>query len=263
MPIPRLPWLDRARLYDLWHSLVKLIYYPLLVGGIPLCFLWLFYRLPVAGIAIGGLGLVGAIVAVRGENVTPWHKPMWALMSVLLLVVEVRAISHDRKEQDESHQRELKRTLDSITGGESFAYVLPSTDFQNVMLNVVTQGESPLRDMYIEMQDLDEAAKTKVFSIDAIHKFTTYFTPLPYTSNKSVRNILTTSLPTTDTRRLHFTFFALNGVWGEKLTMRKVGDRWLMALEVTNDKDGPKPSQTLLYEYAHPGFPSKDGKPDW
>jgi len=76
--------LRESHLLDLWNYLVRFIYRAALFAGFPLCIYWMF-RLPSVGVAIGLLGTIGLIVALRGDSVSTLHKAFWAFMAVLLL----------------------------------------------------------------------------------------------------------------------------------------------------------------------------------
>jgi hypothetical protein len=69
-------------------------------------------HLPTAGKAIGVLGAAGVIVALGAEKLPAGHKFLWAVITLLLLVIEVRAIDNDRREQNDTHLAELKRQDD-------------------------------------------------------------------------------------------------------------------------------------------------------
>jgi hypothetical protein len=97
------------QLRHLWeHARNKLLlplYWTCFVGGLPVSLYWMFH-LPPAGVAIGALGAVGVLVALK-EGISPNHRFLWAVTTLFLLVVEVRAINNDREEQFESHIHEL------------------------------------------------------------------------------------------------------------------------------------------------------------
>jgi hypothetical protein len=81
------------------------LYWACLIFGLPACIYWTF-RLPPAGVAIGALGAVGVLVALK-DNIQSSHRFWWAVITLFLLVIEVRAIGNDRTEQFEFHLHEL------------------------------------------------------------------------------------------------------------------------------------------------------------
>src|SRR5260370_26094569 len=84
------------------------IYWFCLLASIPVCIFWMIH-LPSAGKAIGVLGGAGVIVALRGEKLSVPHKILWAVVTLCLLVIEVRAIDKDRAEQSRDRLAELKK----------------------------------------------------------------------------------------------------------------------------------------------------------
>jgi hypothetical protein len=92
---------------DAWHYFVRAIYWIFLIGVLPWCAHW-FYDLPSAGKAIGVLGAVGVVVTLR-ENVPTRHRALWAFATLLLLVIEVKAIDKDRADQLLDHLLDLSR----------------------------------------------------------------------------------------------------------------------------------------------------------
>lgn len=151
------------------------LYWLFFVGGIPLCIIW-FFHLPLAGYAIGVLGAVGVFVALRGESKLAEHKPIWALMTLLLLVIEIQAIKKDRDMQLSQHAAEFtKQQKDSgdaaslnqqhfdatlgkmneaiaqITGGDSCLLLKPN-EFQRNRLDVLVSvnGKYTMRAVHVQ-----------------------------------------------------------------------------------------------------------------
>jgi hypothetical protein len=87
---------------------LSLFYWPGLFASLFLCVYWV-WRLPSAGVAIGALGAVGVFVALKGEEIQNGHRVVWAFITVVFLITEVRAI----KEQDEKYAQTMKQLVDS------------------------------------------------------------------------------------------------------------------------------------------------------
>jgi len=56
----------------------------------------LFIWLPPAGVAVALIGFVAAVMSIHGD-MRPWQKVVWMSIIGVLLVVEIRAIRHDRR----------------------------------------------------------------------------------------------------------------------------------------------------------------------
>src|SRR5256885_11583886 len=86
------------------------LYWPSLIASAFFCLYWLNH-LPSAGVAIGALGAVGVLVAIKGEKLQEGHRAVWALITLIFLVTEIRAI----KKQDEDHAISMQTILDTYT----------------------------------------------------------------------------------------------------------------------------------------------------
>jgi hypothetical protein len=120
------------------------------------CLAYWWRNLPVPGYAIGVLALLAAVMSIHAE-MRPWQKAVWMVLFGAFLFVEFRAIDKDRAEyaaaerakraeeqaefarianginatltaSDKQFAATMGRTdqvLKNITGGESFAVVIP------------------------------------------------------------------------------------------------------------------------------------------
>jgi hypothetical protein len=87
---------------------LSIFYWPGLLLSLFFCGYWIWH-LPSAGIAVGALGAVGVFVALKGEKIREGHRVIWALITVVFLFTEVRAI----KDQEEKHAQTMKQIVDS------------------------------------------------------------------------------------------------------------------------------------------------------
>jgi hypothetical protein len=134
-------------LWDLVRERLLLpVYWLFLVAGLPICIYWMFFHLPPAGVAIGALGAVGVLVALK-EGIGPGHRFLWAIVTLLLLIVEVRAIDNDRREQFEAHIHELSwqraaqaQTLLHITETNHAEMSQNDSQFQGTVSRMETIG---------------------------------------------------------------------------------------------------------------------------
>jgi hypothetical protein len=145
----QIPKYDRAALY--WQA-------GTIVAGMVM--LWLLWPW-VPTLAIGFLGVVAAIMAIRADSLTPPEKIVWIIIAFALFGIETRSVLKDREEfaarqsalrikEDEARTEEHKafadvlkesqkllgradtiqtltaRNLEQVTGGNSYAVVQPS-----------------------------------------------------------------------------------------------------------------------------------------
>lgn len=161
---------------------------------------------------------------------------------------------------------ESKENIDAITGGKTFCYVSALTVGQDeAALAIATVGTSPLHDVNIDAVDLDMErdlmAKNQPLTFDTIQHFTTSYPAIPFLASTSAHWLTKMSLSAVEKRNLHFTFFSMNGVWGETLNLRRVNGRWVQAIKVTKEL---KPNhQTTIFLQVAPNYPKVNGKVDW
>jgi hypothetical protein len=93
---------------------LRLVYWPSLFVSLFYCVWWL-HHFPSAGVAIGALGAVGVLVAIKGELEVA-HKVIWAVITLGLLITEVRAIH----QEDRKYQDNFDGEMAQIMGGSNF-----------------------------------------------------------------------------------------------------------------------------------------------
>jgi len=158
-----------------------------------------------------------------------------------------------------------KQIASSITGGASFAYIVPTffnPTHNAPMLTLVHRGEYPLYDLTVRI--LDVATFDKM-----VRQNNSYFDKLREEVQLSISNIapnqarmLKTVQLGSDPLRWNLFFSARNGFFTELLRVRRVGNEWKTALKVMRT---PSPSnEQMLFEKIDSGYPrSEDGQVDW
>jgi len=158
-----------------------------------------------------------------------------------------------------------KQIASSITGGASFAYIVPTffdPTHNSPMLTLVHQGEYPLYDLTVRILDM------ATFD-NMVRQNNSYSDKLREEVQLSVSNIapnqarmLKTVQLGRDPLRWNLFFSARNGFFTEFLRVQRVGNEWKTALKVTRTPSSGK-EQTLL-EKIDSGYPlSKDGQVEW
>jgi hypothetical protein len=163
-------WEEKAE--GIWKSWPVSV---LLCGGGAVAALWAWRTLPVPGISIGILGLVAAIMSLRGE-MRPVEKASWMLIISTLLVAEISSIRSDRthaenqakadraaqdaafelvlQKEDAALQETLrgfetvaglaKKSIENETGGDSIAFLTPQMGFTPVPVSIFNYGKNTL-----------------------------------------------------------------------------------------------------------------------
>jgi hypothetical protein len=252
-------------------------------------------RFPPPGYAIGILAVLAAIMSLHAD-MQKWQKAAWVVLMGVYLFTEFRAITKDRNEFAHTEERRrneqnqqfqdiasglqssmeqsqaqfrdtmsgIGRTINSVTGGNGFCYAMASPVGNQFLLIISTTSPDALRDINAEMTDDDVVRNTRVFTWDAIQGFTTHFPVVLSLSSSAGWNIGTIPIGTSEKRKLHFNFFAMNGNWHETLNLRFVAGHWAQAIRVTKDIRGSKSNaQKKLYEWVPPDYPKVEGKVDW
>ena len=81
------------------------------------CLLWFRLYPPIPTVAIGFVGVVAAIMAIRADKFSPVERVMWVVICFSLFVVEMKAIYRDRKEfadRQAELRREEKKDFESV-----------------------------------------------------------------------------------------------------------------------------------------------------
>lgn len=158
-----------------------------------------------------------------------------------------------------------KQLASSVTGGVSFAYILPSffdPTHNSPMFTLVHQGEYPLYDLTVRILDIS------IFD-NIMGQNNSYSDKLRDEVELSVSNIApnqTSMLKTvqlgTGPLRWNLFFSARTGYFTELLRVRRVGNEWKTALKVIRTRS-PSKNEVLL-EKIDSGYPlSKDGQVEW
>ena len=158
-----------------------------------------------------------------------------------------------------------KQIASSVTGGVSFAYIIPiffDPTHNSPMFTLVHQGEYPLYDLTVRILDLA--------TFDSlVRQHDSYSDKLKDEVQSSVSNIapngqsmLKTVQLGTDPLRWNLFFNARNGYFTELLRVRRVGNEWKTALKVIRTRSPSK--HEVLLEKVDSGYPlSKGGQVDW
>lgn len=161
---------------------------------------------------------------------------------------------------------ELKNQIaSSITGGNSFAYIIPTffnPTHNSPMLTLVHQGEYPLYDLTVRIVDIAKFDKI-------VGQNNSFSEKLREEVQLSISNIapnqarmLKTVQLDSGSLRWNLFFSARNGFFTELLRVQRVGNEWKTALKVTRTPSSSK-EQTLL-EKIDSGYPrSADGQVEW
>jgi hypothetical protein len=262
---------------------------------------------PPVGVFIGILALLGVLVPLLRDltKIGKWEKALWTIVMLALVGLEIRSIyldrdAHDREQaaaraeqlkqfseiakgidtsitnsqkQFDATMSGIKMNIDTVTGGNTFCYVMASPVFSEFGLNIITIGKSPLHDVSVWMIDIDTmkqvVAGKPSLSYEDIQGYTINFPTIPFLTASTTQML--TRIPTgiRTKRNLQITFSSLNGIWTETLKLEFVNGQWAQALKVgklISPVKGGTPNEKLttpLYTFATDNFPKRDGKVDW
>ena len=158
-----------------------------------------------------------------------------------------------------------KQMASSLTGGASFAYIVPrffDPTHNSPMLTLVHQGEYPLYDLTVRI--LDMATFDKM-----VRHNNSYSDKLREEVQLSISNIAPNQANMLKTVQLgrgslrwNLFFSARNGFFTELLRVRRVGNEWKTALKVIRTPSSS--NEQLLFEKIDSGYPlSKNGQVEW
>lgn len=167
------------------------------------------------------------------------------------------------REKSEEIARLTRRTLDSVTGGDSFPSlsVFLEDDHNSGMLAIRHHGEHPLYDVTARVVDLQKAASIKPrpgLTFEAVTAADTYLqigTLVP--SYISFRGRV--DLGDVDRRDFNVFFVARNGGFTQNYRLVRVEKGWTSASRVIRDLD-----QKIMFEVVRDDYPrSKEGNVEW
>jgi hypothetical protein len=157
-----------------------------------------------------------------------------------------------------------KEAINTTTGGESFCYMyLDWHTLDHPFPVFMSLGKQPLYDVHARVTDLKnfDAAMKRPHSLAEILGLQIDVGDLTPTLAKMQFD---KTIPLSDPERADFNIFfdARNGSWNEFLRMRKVGNGWVEAIQVSRDVFHKKGKTTVktIFEQIPKDFPEV---PDW
>jgi hypothetical protein len=214
---------------------------------------WLF-RSPPPGYSVTILALGAAAMSIN-EKIGPRKKAVWLLLLALFAQIELRAITKDRKDQD----NHFLTTISTITGGDSFAFMSlrPLGIESQTHPFLVQRGINPLHDVKVQIVRISINGKPAPLTILLA----------PRDIAVGERNSLLEDPVEITGQHLEYMIYydALNGHWAQQESLRFMNGKWLEALRVIrpNDPSGATARSTVLFEVVDPGFPTVNGQYTW
>ncbi len=194
-----------------------------------------------------GLIMLAAILGAIGA--------LWASQQQAQFERELRQKSDEIAELN-------RRTIDTITGGNSFAYLAVSglsPETNTGLLVVVHQGDHPLYELHARIVDLEKFDQVKArLSLETMAVADTNLgigtLPPGYASTLGPFN-----LGPDDRRRFNIFFTARNGGFTQALRFVRKDGRWIYATRVNRGRSGE-----LLFEKADEDYPrNANGEIEW
>ncbi len=170
-----------------------------------------------------------------------------------------------------------KRSLDSITGGDSYVVVMPtftSKDHDTLSLIVTSYGDYPIYDIKIDVVDLDQSRELENqfsfeekknnpslvvsqimkahYSFDIGNKTQGQGKFVPVNFKLNYKNLTK--------RGFNIKIFARNGIFNEKLRLKKIDNVWVSAYKVSSTY-GTKSEEKVLFTRIDEKYTEIDS--DW
>jgi hypothetical protein len=210
---------------------------------------WLHIHLPTAGWGATIMVVVGGLMALRGE-MGGKEKWLWFMLLLVYAVLEIKAINQDRKDQNDKflviagdltkavnsldttikEGREhfdatmtgLSGTINTITGGESYAYLafVPGQQF----LAFLHKGNNPLYNVTARIADVDRPLSFSMGVAVSVGDM------IP--GHAMMKDIPPGMMSSQEYFNANVFFNARNGDWLELLRVTKVKGNWVRAIRV-------------------------------
>lgn len=271
------------------------------VLAVAVVFLTLWRRHPPVGVYIAALAVIGVVVPLtRWEKAGPEERALWTATMLALVVLEVGSIYKDRNEHDAEQARArreqlegfrriadglnkaiadsqenfhgmmersrqimegVQTSIDSITGGDSFAYMqLMGLQKSGAVLQVQHAGNFPLHNVSARITDLSIfkrlIASRAPLNMPLPSDTAVFVGDISANAGRPVGNLRFTG---SDRQDYNIFFYGQNGFWTQLIRLRWVGGGWLQATRVVGGPNGAD----VLFEHIDPQFPVVNGNVDW
>ncbi|MFO1291014.1 MAG: hypothetical protein U1E82_10445 [Nitrosomonas sp.] len=152
-------------------------------------------------------------------------------------------------------------TMNMVTGGDSYAYILfsdnQSQSAENVQLRnilLIHEGRYPLYDLSIQIADIDHLKDVKVFPVGNIGS-------TQHIKHWPLNHAINFDLSEKQSQRFNIFFYSRNGTWYQQMIYKKLEGRWLLATRVV------RPNETggidVLFKNISPDFPIPENEIVW
>lgn len=174
------------------------------------------------------------------------------------------SIANSQK-QFETTMSGIGKSIDTVTGGNTYCYAIASPVGSEFMLGIATVGSTPLHEVTSQLIDVDlmrkVAAGKPSLSLAEIGSFTLNFPTIPFLASSSSRTLATIPIGVSDERNFSFNFVSLNGLWNEILKLRRVDGQWAQAIKVSRVLKNAR--MKTVYVWAADNYPKVEGRVDW
>jgi hypothetical protein len=198
------------------------------------------------------LTFLGAVLAATGV--------FWASVRTAASQKQIIELTRQLAEKNNELAKQSERIVESVTGGESFAYsqlALPDVG-TNTLVWVINDSTNPLYGLSVRLVDLDKFEKIpKNPTLEALNQAQTIFLVGDLGPNQA-SNPGSIQVPSdAEEARFNIFFMARNGESVELYRAKKLEGKWRAAIKVSRHNK-------QVYEKIDPAFPRKpDGSIEW
>ncbi|HVB87814.1 MAG TPA: hypothetical protein VNK23_14235 [Candidatus Dormibacteraeota bacterium] len=227
------------------------------------------------------------------------EKALWTVIFFALVLLEIRSIYLDRSEHDREeasarltqlegfksiadginttsiqNQQQFAATMkrsdeimegvqdsiNSITGGDSYAYVVfGDLKRAGAFISVVHGGKYPLHGVTARMTDVNKFKEMVENEVPlTLNNPSDINLTVGDISANAARPMQTIKFSGTERQDYNIFFNGRNGFWSELVRMRWIDNKWVSAVKVLG-ADG----RNVLFERVDPAFPRTNEKVDW
>jgi hypothetical protein len=224
---------------------------------------------------VGGIWSQVRHNADQAELNKRYDKQLEAQAQLLSKTNEVVELTRTLAAKSDEIARLNRELRESMTGGDSFAYVAPTeASGESKVLTIVQMGRSPLYDVAARVVDLarepkPEDIKNGVLNAEQAKSLMgVSYGPFNLPANMALTGAIPPIGLTGRYVAINVFFTARNGSWSESLRFKRVDGQWRSAIEVVRDPADPtRPSPRrarILLTRVDPKFPrNRRGEPIW
>lgn len=220
---------------------------------------WGFHT-PPSNYSLIAMAVVAGMMALRQE-MKGWERSMWAVVLIVLALIEIRAINHDNAIRDAAQANALAE----VTGGDSFCWIHMGWTGDKFRPAIFQRGRHNVFDVQVRISDIDKfSVVASILPLSPenqeLYQTITYFPvvqAIGSSGENSFKSFREFEVPSGEVDKRYNVFVtARNGVFTELIRVHRLSPQtWAEARIMSATYPGQKPVRVM--DEVDPQFPSE------